>query len=81
MKAQRGDFKPLSEKEMLLELKTFVENLECDCIFITHHTVAANLSGPDFLKRKNQIVSALQDVIEHGDMDRLAAMRRNKRSL
>ena len=52
-KAERGAFEPLSEEEMLIELKTFVENLECDCAFITHHTLAANLTGPDFLKRKD----------------------------
>ena len=37
--AEKGNFTPLSEKEMLVELKTFVENLTCDCAFITHHTV------------------------------------------
>lgn len=80
--AQRGEFSPLSEKEMLEELKLFVENLTCDCTFITHHTVSGkNLTGPDFLKRKDKIVSALQHEIEHGDMDLLAAIRRNKRSL
>lgn len=80
--AQRGEFSPLSEKEMLEELKLFVENLTCDCTFITHHTVSGkNLTGPDFLKRKYKIVSALQHEIEHGDMDLLAAIRRNKRSL
>lgn len=79
--AERGEFDPLSEKEMLIELKTFVENLTCDCSFITHHTVAANLTGPDFLKRKDKIVSALEQAILHGDMDRLTAIRRNKRTL
>lgn len=80
--AQRGDFSPLSEKEMLEELKLFVENLTCDCTFITHHTVSGkNLTGPDFLKRKDKIVSALHHEIEHGDMDLLAAIRRNKRTL
>ena len=79
--AQRGEFDPLSEKELLIELKTFVENLECDCSFITHHTSAANLTGPDFLKRKGKIVAALDNAINHGDMDRLAAIRRSKRSL
>ncbi len=79
--AQRGEFNPLSEKELLIELKTFVENLECDCSFITHHTSAANLTGPDFLKRKDKIVAALDHAIKYGDMDRLAAIRRNKRSL
>lgn len=80
--AQRGEFSPLSEKEMLEELKLFVENLTCDCTFITHHTVSGkNLTRPDFLKRKDKIVSALQHEIEHGDMDLLSAIRRNKRSL
>lgn len=79
--AQRGEFTPLSEKEMLVELKTFVENLSCDCSFITHHTVAANLTGPDFLGRRDKIVAALNHAIDHEDMDRLAAIRRNKRTL
>ena len=79
--AQRGEFDPLSEKEMLEELKLFVENLNVDCSFITHHTVAANLTGPNFLSRKDKIVSALDYAIQRGDMDRMAALRRNKRTL
>ena len=79
--AQRGEFDPLTEKEMLEELKLFVENLTCDCSFITHHTVAANLTGPNFLARKDKIAAALDHAIQHGDLDRLAAMRRNKRTL
>ena len=80
--AERGEFTPLSEKEMLIELKTFVEHLACDCTFITHHTVSGkNLTGPNFLRRKDKIVSALDNEIKHGDMDTLAAIRRNKRSL
>lgn len=80
--AERGEFTPLSEKEMLEELLLFVENLTSDCCFITHHTVTGkNLTGPDFLRRKDKIVAALRNEIEHGDMDMLAAIRRNKRSL
>ena len=79
--AQRGEFDPLTEKEMLEELKTFVENLTVDCRFITHHTVAANLTGPDFLARKDRIIAALVSAIRHGDMEHMAAMRRNKRTL
>lgn len=80
--AERGEFTPLSEKEMLIELKTFVENLTCDCHFITHHTVSGkNLTGPNFLQRKEKIVEALTYEIEHGDMDRMAAIRRSKRTL
>ena len=80
--AQRGEFDPLTEKEMLEELKLFVENLSVDCSFITHHTISgANLSGADFLARKDKIVAALEQQISHGDPDRLATMRRNKRTL
>ena len=80
--ALRGEFDPLSEREMLEELKLFVENLTCDCAFITHHTVSGrNLTGPNFLQRKDRIVAALANEIEHGDLDRMAAYRRNKRTL
>ena len=80
--AKKGEFTPLSEMEMLLELKTFVEHLTCDCTFITHHTVSGrNLTGPNFLQRKDKIVAALDHEIRHGDMDRMAAVRRGKRTL
>ena len=80
--AQRGEFEPLSEKEMLEELKIFVENLNCDCAFITHHTISGtNLTGPDFLRRKEKIAAALQNTIDHGDLERMAAVRRSKRTL
>ena len=80
--AQRGAFTPLSEREMLEELKLFVENLTCDCSFITHHTVAGqNLTGPDFLQRKDRIIAALEYEIKHGDMERMAAIRRSKQTL
>ena len=80
--AKRGEFTPLTEQEMLIELKTFVEHLTCDCAFITHHTVSgANLTGPHFLQRKDRIITALDREIRHGDMDTMAAIRRSKRSL
>jgi len=80
--AQRGAFTPLSEKEMLLELKAFVENLTCDCGFITHHTISGkNLTGPDFLQRKDKIIAALDDEIRHGNMDIMAAIRNGKQTL
>ena len=80
--ARRGEFDPLTEKEMLEELKLFAENLTCDCSFITHHTISGvNLSGPDFLFRKDRIIAALERQISSGDLDRMAAYRRNKRTL
>jgi len=80
--AGRGEFDPLSEKEMLEELKLFVEDLTCDCSFITHHTISGvNLTGPNFTARKEKIVAALDREIKNGDLDRMAAIRRSKRTL
>lgn len=80
--AEKREFDPLSEKEMLIELKTFAEHLNCDCAFITHHTISGkNLTGPGFLERKDKIIAALNDEIKHGNMDRMAAMRQGKRTL
>lgn len=79
--AERAEFDPLSEKEMLIELKAFVENLSCDCHFITHHTIAANLSGVNFLNRKERIIGELDKLIKYGDSERMASIRRSKRTL
>ena len=40
-----------------------------------------DLTGPNFLARKEKIVAALDREIRHGDMDRMAAIRANKRTL
>ncbi len=79
--ARRGEFTPLTERELMQELLTFLELLTCDCELNTHHTSSMNLTGPDFLKRKPQILEALRYGIEHFDMDELANIRQNKRSL
>jgi len=79
--AQEGNFDPLSEKELLIELKTFIENLTCDCEFNTHHTSGINLTGPDFLKRKKSIIRALEQQIDSGDLETLSEIRKNKRTL
>ncbi len=79
--AQRGEFDPLNEKEMLLEMKMFLETLTCDCHIITHHTFAAQLSNGSFLKNKERILSALQHEIDHIDEDYLSRIRRSKRTL
>lgn len=80
--AGRSEFDPLTERELLEEVLLFVENLTCDCAFITHHTIGgANLTGPDFLGRKERIIAALRDEIENGDLDRMARVRAMKASL
>ena len=79
--AQRGEFTPVTERELMQELLTFLELLTCDCELNTHHTSSMNLTGPDFLKRKPQILEALRYDIEHFDMDELANIRQNKRTL
>jgi radical SAM superfamily enzyme YgiQ (UPF0313 family) len=78
--AQRGEFTPLTERELMQELLTFLELLTCDCELNTHHTSSMNLSGP-FLPRKKQILEALRYGIEHLDMDKLTNIRQNKRTL
>jgi len=79
--AERGEFSPLTERELMQELLTFLELLTCDCALNTHHTSSMNLTGPDFLKRKPQILEALRYGIEHLDMDELTNIRQNKRTL
>ena len=79
--AERGEFTPLTERELMQELLTFLELLTCDCALNTHHTSSMNLTGPDFLKRKPQILEALRYGIEHLDMDELTNIRQNKRTL
>lgn len=79
--AARGEFDPLTERELVEELKTFLEHLNVDCTLITHHTSTVNLSGPDFLAHKGQIIAALQDELDHGDLDRKAAIRNMKTTL
>lgn len=78
--AKRGEFDPLSEKEMLEELKIFLENLECDAPLITHHTIAMNLSG-NFLENKDKILKSLQYTIDNIDEEKLTNFRNNKRTL
>ena len=79
--AERGEFTPLTERELMEELLTFLELLTCDCALNTHHTSSMNLTEPDFLKRKPQILEALRYGIEHFDMDELANVRNSKRAL
>ena len=66
---------------MIIELKEFVKNLNVDCYFNTHHTSSINLSGPNFLKRKDKIIKELDKLLKYGNLDELALKRKNKRSL
>ena len=77
---ERGEFDQLSEKEMMMELKTFLENLECDVRLITHHTSTLNLSGK-FLENKEKILQSLQYGIDNMDEEKLSNIRKNKRNL
>ena len=78
--AGRGEFTPLDEREMMQELHTFLQHLTCDCELNTHHTSTLHLTGP-FLPRKQQLLDALQDAIDHADIDALARVRQQKRGL
>ena len=78
--AERGEFTPLDEREMMQELHTFLQHLTCDCELNTHHTSTLHLTGP-FLPRKQQLLDALQDAIDHADIDALARVRQHKRGL
>ena len=78
--AGRGEFTPLDEREMMQELHTFLQHLTCDCELNTHHTSTLHLTGPS-LPRKQQLLDALQDAIDHADIDALARVRQQKRGL
>lgn len=78
---RQGKFNPLSEKGLMEELKLFIENLDFDGRFITHHTFSMNLNNSNFKENKQRILDSLQHGIDNLDMDRLTQIRNNKRSL
>ncbi len=45
---KKGKFHPLTEKGLMEELKLFIENLDFDGRFITHHTVSMDLNNVNF---------------------------------
>ena len=80
--AERGEFDPCTELELMTELKTFIENLTIDFErFITHHTVSANLNCKNFQASKHEILEALQYAIDNTDLDELARIRAAKKRL
>ena len=79
--ARRGEFTPLDERELMQELKTFLELLTCDCEVNTHHTSSLRVITGPFLPRKQQILDALQEAIDHADIDAMTRRRQQKRGL
>ena len=79
--AERGEFTPLDERELMQELKTFLELLTCDCEVNTHHTSSLRVITGPFLPRKKQILDALQEAIDHADIDAMTRRRQQKQGL
>ena len=77
---KRGEFDPLDERELMQELYWFMEELNVDCRFTTHHTSSLYLSGP-FLKNKERNLALLRDEMENGDLERLEMRRAMKATL
>ena len=63
------------------ELKLFLENLDHDSRFITHHTFSMDLNNGSFNDNKERILKDLQYGIDNFDMNRLTKIRNAKRSL
>ena len=78
---ERGEFRPLSPAGLMEELKLFLENLDHDGRFITHHTFSMDLNNGSFNDNKERILADLQYGIDNFDLDRLAQIRSNKRGL
>ena len=78
---KKSKFQPLNERGLMEELKLFIENLDFDGRFITHHTVSMDLNNVNFKDNKKRIIENLQHGIDNLDMGRLAQIRNNKRGL
>ncbi len=79
--ANNGTFDPLDEKGLMEELLLFIETLDRDCRFITHHTSSVDLNTKDFLRDKKRITKTLRNEIDHGDIDFMTRARSMKRGL
>lgn len=78
---RKGEFNPLDEKGLMIELKTFIENLDFDGRFITHHTSSMNLNNTNFRENKKKILKSLENGINNLDMEYLSRVRENKSGL
>jgi len=79
--ASAGEFDPLDEAGLMEELLLFIENLDFDGRFITHHTSSVNLNTDDFKRNEAKIVMNLKREIDHGDLDTMSRIRAMKRGL
>ena len=70
----------LDEREQMQELYWFMEELNVDCQFNTHHTSSLYLSGP-FLENKERNLAMLRDEMENGDLEELELRRAMKATL
>lgn len=51
---KKSKFQPLTERGLMEELKLFIENLDFDGRFITHHTVSMDLNNVNFKDNKKK---------------------------
>lgn len=80
--AEAGKFIPCNERELMIELRVFIENLTVDFErFITHHTSSSNLNCNNFQANKATILAELQYDIDNMNLDMLAEIRVAKRTL
>ena len=64
--AQEGKFVPLTELELMKELRLFLSILNIPCALTAHHSSALSIMGP-FPKNKEQMLAKLDNAIENYD--------------
>lgn len=62
--AQEGKFVPLTELELMKELRLFLSILNIPCALTAHHSSALSIMGP-FPKNKEQMLAKLDKAIEN----------------
>jgi len=74
--AQRGEFIESTELERIIELKTFIEQLDTDTYIYVHYTTAVSLEGT-FPENKQMMLNKLQYIINNFD-EEIYRKRREK---
>ncbi len=64
--AEEGAFTPLTELELMKELRLFLSILNIPCALTAHHSSALSIMGP-FPKSKEQMLAKLDHAIAHYD--------------